>query len=49
MIFFNICICYGYHIHIFIIQIHVKIMPISVQAYYSFGDLLENILQVFNS
>lgn len=21
---FNICICYGYHIHIFIIQIHVK-------------------------
>ena len=37
------------YIHIFIIQIHVKIMPISVQAYYSFGDLLENILQVFNS
>ena len=44
MIFFNICICYGYHIHIFIIQIHVKIMPISVQAYYSFGDLLENMV-----
>ena len=28
----------------------VRIMvPISVQTHYSFGDLLENILQVFNS